>query len=330
MRHMQVTLPGLVLAVGLGRPIARPMVSDSNEDRAAGILWMLATMFCFIALDAIMKHLLETLPLVQVTWARFFFATIIAVMICGRRISALAVSRAPGMQALRSVLLMTTTGLFNAGIRTIPLATATTIMFLAPILVTLLSIPLLGEKVGARRWAGIGFGFAGAALVVHPWQECLGRMGTGVVFLFFAALTNAGYQIATRQVRHDDQLTSLLYTAAAGAFVTSCITPWFWLWPSDFEWLLLVASGVAGGVGHLCLINALRAAPASVVAPFTYSSLIWAALFGLTIWGDWPDRWTWAGAALIIGSGLYIFHREASLSAGRSLRKDDAANRLDS
>ncbi len=95
-----------------------------------------------------------------------------------------------------------------------------------------------------------------------------------------------------------------------GAVVTSLIVPWFWAWPSAFEWLLLVASGVAGGLGHMFLIRAFRSAPASVVAPFSYSSLLWAALFGYLIWDDWPDIWTWAGAALIVGSGLYIFQRE--------------------
>jgi drug/metabolite transporter (DMT)-like permease len=88
------------------------------------------------------------------------------------------------------------------------------------------------------------------------------------------------------------------------------MVPWFWSWPSAFDWLLLIASGLAGALGHLCLIRALRLAPASVVAPFSYSSLIWATLFGFVIWNDWPDFWTWTGAALIIGSGLYIFHRE--------------------
>ena len=92
--------------------------------------------------------------------------------------------------------------------------------------------------------------------------------------------------------------------------VTSLIVPWFWSWPTAFDWLLLIGSGLAGAIGHLCLIRALRLAPASVVAPFSYSSLIWATLLGFVIWGDWPDLWTWAGAALIIGSGLYIFHRE--------------------
>ena len=131
-----------------------------------------------------------------------------------------------------------------------------------------------------------------------------------MLFLLAAALLNANYQIVTRMVRDDDPLTSLLFTATAGAVVTSLIVPWFWSWPTAFDWLLLIGSGLAGAIGHLCLIRALRLAPASVVAPFSYSSLVWATLFGFVIWGDWPNLWTWLGAALIIGSGLYIFHRE--------------------
>ncbi len=284
--------------------------ADSHENRGRGILWMLATMLCFITLDATMKHLLESYSLVQVTWGRFFFATIIAALACGRSLGKLAKSKVPGKQALRSLILMSTTAVFNAGIRTTPLATATTIMFLSPILVTLLSIPLLGEKVGLRRWAGIIVGFTGAVIVVQPWQGGLGGIGLGLFFLLVAALLNANYQIVTRMVRDDDPLTSLLFTATAGALVTSLIVPWFWSWPTAFDWLLLIGSGLVGALGHLCLIRALRLAPASVVAPFSYSSLVWATLFGFVIWGDWPDFWTWLGAALIIGSGLYIFHRE--------------------
>ena len=286
------------------------MAPDLKENRTVGILWMLATMFCFIALDTIMKHLLETHSLVQVTWARFFFATIVATLACGPRLAAVAVSRHPWQQLQRSVFLMLTTGLFNAGIRSVPLATGTTIMFLNPILVTILSIPLLGEKVGINRWIGVFFGFVGALVVVRPLEGGAGVFGTGVLFLLAASFLNANYQILTRKVRGDDPMTSLLYTAAAGAIVTTAIVPWFWDWPTAFEWVLFVAAGVAGGLGHLFLIRAFRAAPASMVAPFSYSSLIWAAMFGFIIWGDWPDLWTWAGAALIIGSGLYIFHRE--------------------
>jgi drug/metabolite transporter (DMT)-like permease len=286
--------------------------TDSHENRMRGISWMLATMFCFISLDSIMKHLLENYSLVQVTWGRFFFGTVFAAVMCGRNLMPLLKSHAPKKQLLRSVLLMSTTGMFNAGIRTTPLATATTIMFMSPILVTLLSIPLLGEKVGIRRWSGIVLGFTGAIIVVQPWKNGLTGIGVGILFLLIAALLNANYQIVTRMVRNDDQLTSLLFTATTGAIVTSCLVPWFWTWPTAQGWGLLVGSGLFGGLGHFCLIRALRLAPASVVAPFSYSALIWATLFGFVIWSDWPDFWTWIGAAIIIGSGLYIFHRERS------------------
>jgi drug/metabolite transporter (DMT)-like permease len=297
-----------------------------GENRTRGILWMLGTMFCFIALDAMMKYLLETYPLIQVTWARFFFATLIALAVAAPRLPEIAVSRAPRQQLLRSVLLMMTTGLFNAGIRTTPLATATTIMFTSPILVTVLSTVLLKEHVGARRWASVAVGFAGAMIVVRPWESLEGAIGTGVLFLLIAALSNANYQIATRRVRVDDPMTSLLYTAVAGAIVTSLMLPWAWEWPTWTDWLLLASTGLAGGLGHLCLIRALQSAPASVVAPFSYSALIWATLFGFTIFGELPDMWTWAGAALIVGSGLYIFHRERQVAAEkRSQQREETA-----
>ena len=259
--------------------------------------------------------MLEHYSRVEVTWARFFFASIFAALACGPRLGRLAVSHSPGKQLLRSIFLMSTTGAFNAGIRATPLATGTTIMFLSPILVTLLSIPLLGEKVGLRRWAGIVLGFLGALIVVRPGEEGSLGLGGGVAFLLLAAFLNASYQLLTRGVRDDDPMTSLLYTAAAGAVVSSAILPWFWQTPALADWPLFVASGLAGALGHLCLIRAFRAAPASVVAPFSYSSLIWATLFGFLIWGDWPDSWTWVGASLIVGSGLYIYHRERVVKA---------------
>jgi drug/metabolite transporter (DMT)-like permease len=285
------------------------------ENRLKGIFWMLATMACFITLDTIMKYAMEHYPLVQVTWARFFFATIFAALLCGRRLPQLVRSSVPGVQLSRSVLLMTTTGLFNAGIINLPLATATTIMFLSPILVTLLSIALLGESVGIRRWFGIAMGFAGAVIVVQPWASLGTTFTTGALFLLAAAFTNSCYQIATRRVRFDDPLTSLLFTAGVGAIVTSFLLPPYWQAPDAIGWALLIASGAAGCLGHLFIIWAFRAAPASVVAPFSYSSLVWATLFGYLIWGELPGINTWIGATLIVSAGLYIFFREKKLKA---------------
>jgi len=287
-----------------------------------GILWMLTTMLCFITLDTIIKYALETYSLVQVTWGRFFFATIFAALICAKDLWRYAQSASPGIQLIRSLLLMTTTGLFNAGVSKLPLATATTIMFLSPILVTVLSIAILGEQVGLRRWIGIGLGFIGAVIVVQPWHSVSTTFTAGALFLLAAAFSNACYQIATRHVRHDDPLTSLLFTAAAGAIVTSALLPSHWSSPDAWGWVLFVLSGLAGCIGHLCLIRAFRAAPASVVAPFSYSSLLWATLFGFAIWNEIPDFYTTLGAAFIVTAGLYIFLRERQLAARRRAELD--------
>lgn len=291
-------------------PLALP------ENRTRGILWMLATMFCFIALDTIMKYALDHYSLVQVTWGRFFFATIAAAVICGRDIGRLMISRSPGVQLVRSCLLMVTTGLFNVGVTKMPLATATTIMFMSPILVTMLSVVFLREHVGLRRWASIFVGFCGAVIVAQPWEAQASSVTIGAAFLLAAAFTNASYQIVTRQLRFDDPLTSLLFTAALGAVVTTFLLPGNWKNPDAFGWLLLVGSGIAGALGHLCIIQAFRYAPASVVAPFSYSSLIWSILFGFIVFQDQLPMATLLGAVLIVGSGLYIFFRERKLKGG--------------
>ena len=293
-----------------------------HDDHVAGILWMLATVFCFTSLDTLMKELLQTYSLVQVTWARFFFATIVAALAAGSSLSTIVKSKAPALQLSRSLLLALTTGVFNAGVRLVPLATATTIMFLSPILVTVLSMPLLKEHVGPRRWIGVLIGFLGALIVVRPWESHAGLFLSGAGLLLVAALLNANYQVFTRKVRlYDEPLTSLFYTAVVGAAVTTLFLPWHWQWPTAMDWLLMVSAGLLGGVGHLFLIQAFRRAPASLVAPFSYLSLIWAALFGWLIFSEWPDMWTWLGAALIIGSGLYIYHRERQHRPKELLRR---------
>ncbi len=280
------------------------------ENRGLAIAFMMATLFCFVSLDAIVKYALESYSLVQVTWGRFFFATVFSVFLCLKDFPRLAISKVPGMQFIRSVALMATTVLFNLGIMTEPLATATTIMFLSPIVVTLLSIVVLKEQVGLRRWIGILIGFFGAIIVVQPWEMTGSAVNVGAFFLLAAAFSNGAYQIITRKVRADNPLTSLLFTAAAGAVFSSLILPWYWQWPDVWGWTLLIASGFAGALGHYFLIEAMRRAPASVVAPFSYSSLIWATLFGYVIWHELPTANVWIGAALIIAAGLYIYVRE--------------------
>ncbi len=270
-------------------------------------------MVCFISLDATTKYTMQFYPLLEVTWGRFFFSTVLALMIAGRRLPQLLHSNQPGLQGLRSVLLMATTFLFNAGIVYVPLPMGTTIMFLSPIILTMLSSLFLKEHVGWRRWSSIAVGFVGALVTIRVWQTGIGGINHGAALLLVSALANATYQMVTRKLRHDHPLTTLIYTALAGTVVTSVFAPFVWQTPDAFGWLLLVWAGVAGCLGHLCLIRAFSAAPASVVAPFSYSSLIWATLAGFAIWGDLPTATTSLGAGLIIGSGLYIFFRERAL-----------------
>jgi drug/metabolite transporter (DMT)-like permease len=280
-----------------------------QENAVAGIIWMLATMMWFIALDTVAKELLTRtrLPLVQVVWARFFFHFVIGVigiLIWRTRL----VSKAPVWQIVRSALLFFTTVLFNIGLLTTPLATATAIMFLSPIMLTALSSVVLGEYVGPRRWFGVAAGFIGALVIIRPGTEGFNQ---GALFLLAAALVNSVYQLATRRVsKSDTPNISFFYTALAGAVVSTLFVPFHWQVPGSMDWLLLVSMGALGGVGHLFLIFAFDRAPAAVVAPFAYSALIWASAAGYMLFGEVPDFWTIFGAIIISASGLYIFHRE--------------------
>jgi drug/metabolite transporter (DMT)-like permease len=292
-----------------GAALAGAAMRERQDNVAAAILWMLLTTMWFIALDSVTKQLLnEGMPLVEVVWGRFFFHAVIgiaAVVILWRRRVA---SRAPRLQLVRSCLLFLTTVFFNAGLVTVPLATATAIMFLTPIMLTALSVPFLGEHVGPRRWLGVGAGFIGALIIIRPGTEGFDHGG---MLLLGAALANSAYQLITRRVTaYDHPQTTFLYTALAGAVLSSIAVPFVWEPPVLSAWVLLVTMGVLGGVGHLFLIFAFDKAPAAVIAPFTYSALIWASMAGYVFFDEVPDLWTIIGALIITASGLYIFHRE--------------------
>ena len=268
-------------------------------------------MFWFVTLDSTAKYLMQGYPVAQVIWARFFFHVIFVLILMGSHARRDLVSGAPLYQGLRSLFMFTTTVLFFIGISLLPLTTASTIMFMSPVILTMLSIPLLGEKVGMRRWLGISIGFAGAVVVMRPGS---GSLDLSILIILAAAFSHALYQVFTRKLGAQDKpLTSLFYTGVTGALVMSLALPFLWQPVAMSDWPIFVFAGIAGGVGHLCLIRALRRAPASVVAPFSYSSLLWATIFGYLLFDDIPDAWTLSGAALIIGSGLYIFHREQAV-----------------
>jgi drug/metabolite transporter (DMT)-like permease len=287
------------------------------EGSAVGIAWMLVTIFFFVCVHTIGKYLVADYPVAQVVWGRYVFHFIIALALLGPRL--LQALRTPHLrlQLARSTFMLCSTALYFAGVAELPLATANAISFTTPIWVTMLAPAVLGERVGVRRWAGVAAGFLGALIVIRP----IGGEGvplTAAALLLGSSLSNACYQITTKQLgSRDDPITTLLFTAMVGTVGASFAVPVVWTPMTQFGWLLMVAIGFCAAVGHFTLFKAFQAAPAAVVAPFNYSNLLYATLFGFLIFGDLPDRWTVLGAAIIVGSGLYIWYRERTVGRTR-------------
>ena len=279
-----------------------------HGDTRRGILWMLLTFLLFASLNATAKQLTLSYPVGQVVWARFTFHVLVVALLLGPRVRHVMVSGRLGLQVGRSLLMLFTSTMFFTGLSLIPLAESSAIMFVTPILVTVLSVPLLGERVGPWRWAGVGAGFAGAIVIIRPG---MGVLHLAALLPLGAAFGHAFYQIATRELSRTDQaLTTLFYTPLAGFAATSAVVPFLWVKPDLEGWLLMTLLGLLGGFGHFALIKALTAAPVAIVAPFGYTNLIWATAYGYILFGDLPDGWTVTGAIVIVLSGLLIFYRE--------------------
>lgn len=275
-----------------------------------GVAYMLLATACFSLLDMSAKLMTRDMDVIQIVWGRYLFNFLLfaPVLLFRGRPARLIATRRPGLQIVRSVFLVGSTFAFWVGLKYLPLAQAVTLGFASPLLVTAFSVPMLGERVGVHRWSAVLAGLAGVLIVVRPG---MGLLHWAVAMPLVTALCYALYQILTRVLsRTDEALTSLLYGALGGMVLTSLAVPFVWVPPTPEQWLALAWLGLLGGAGHFLLIRAFTSAPASVLAPFNYSGLLWATLLGWLAFGDLPDGWTAAGAALIIASGLYILHRE--------------------
>ncbi|NIM28094.1 MAG: EamA family transporter [Gammaproteobacteria bacterium] len=297
-----------------------PSLVDRLRDNRRGIYWMLVTTGLFTSLDATAKYLAQDYPVPQVLWARFTFHLVFVALVLGVRLSVTLHSQRLSLQLLRSLLMLVTTAMFFFAVRALPLADVVAIMFVGPLFVTALSVPLLGDYVGPRRWTAVAIGFLGALVVVRPGS---GIMQGLAVLPLLAAFSHALYTITTRKLAsHDLPMTTLFYTAALGGVATTAIVPFFWVTPDVRGWLLMALLGVFGAAGHLTLIKALGYASPVVVAPLTYASLIWSIGYGFVLFGDLPDAMTLLGAALIAASGLYVFHRERIRAADAAPARD--------
>lgn len=250
----------------------------------------------------------EILPL-QVTWLRYGTFTAIMLAIVWRRggLERLATQR-PMLQFLRGMGVLASSVLFVTALKYMPLADATATGFVAPLFVTALSIPILRETIGWRRWTATLIGFVGVLIVVRP-----GGAGFQIASLLAvaSALAWAFAMIMTRMMsRTESPLTTLTYSAILGFGLTSLAVPFLWTPVTPAILLTGMFVGAASTVGHWLIVLAYRHADASLLAPFSYIQLLWASLFGLVIFAVLPDFWTLVGAVVIAGSGLYTAHRE--------------------
>lgn len=281
-----------------------------------GIALMCCAVAVFAVLDTTAKYLNTQMDALQITWARYTSALVLTLFV-SNPISrpGLLRSSKPGFQFLRGALLVTSTGLNFLCLRWLQLDEALSIIFTFPLLVAIISGPMLGEWVGWRRWCAILFGFAGVLLITRPGFQ---GMHPAALLSLAATICYAFYAVLTRIVaRVDSNQTSLFYNNAIGALLVLPVIPFVWTTPQNWIITLMMAgTGILGSLGHFCLIAGHSLAPASVLSPFIYTQLIWVVIFGFVFFDHVPNQWTMAGASMVVASGLYLLYRERKV--GRS------------
>ncbi len=274
---------------------------------------MFGAIFIFSMMDVMGKSISHRTDTVMAIWARYIGQALIVALIVLPRIKTVARTKYPKLQFLRSVFLLCGTVCFFFGFTLIGLAGATAIFNVNPVLVTMAAAFVLGERFGPRRFAGVVAALIGAIIIIRPGTEVFSPYA---ILPLIAACAYTGYAITTRFVgRDEDAWTSLLYTAAFGAIVVSCVVPFFWVTPDAVTISMMLAIGAFGSVGHFFFIRAFMSAEASLLAPFAYFSLLFATIWGMIFFGEFPDAMTYLGALVIVGAGLYVWHRETRSAA---------------
>lgn len=288
-----------------GMPADRPTVA---------IAMLLFAMFVFTAMDGIAKGLAgQGMPPERIILLRFVLVSaILAPVVAARWKHRPMQTTRPILHILRGVLLIASATLFVYAMRALPLETATAIGFVSPLYVTALSIPFLGEKVGMRRWAAVGVGFVGIVIILRPGTD---SFVLEMLIPLFSSLCWACGLIITRAMRgREGPLTILVWSTASGIVVIAPLGLAGWEMPTVTQWGMLAAIAACHAAGQYLTIRAFMMASASMLAPFSYSTIVWATLIGLFAFGSYPDGATIAGTCLLVGAGLYVWHRERKVT----------------
>jgi len=284
--------------------------ADSARNRLTGIGLVSLTYLVFALLDGSAKWLVGSMPVIMVVWLRFATQVVVGgAVLFPIKGMALVTTSHWRWHLVRALMFMAMTGINFWALQYLQLTVTSSIFFSVPLIIALASASFLGEKLPAGKWIAIVTGFAGVLVIVRPWgAEFHPAMLASVV----NALLYAVFMMMTRRLAAYDSPETIQYLPAVGAAIglapfaiAAWETPDGWL-----EWTVACLMGVLGGLGHYLLALAHRYAPASVIAPFLYQQVIYMALFGYLVFGDVPSAWVWLGAAVVIGSGLYLFSRE--------------------
>ena len=279
----------------------------------AGVLVFTFGLSCIALADAMAKVLGQSMPSPQVVWLYLLFVFVnlcLYLAITRQNVRKLAKANKPKLQIMRGLCILCSLTFIFASLQYLPLAEATVINFTGPLFMVALAGPMLGEKVGWRRWAAVVVGLVGAMIVVRPGSEVF---QWAALLPIGSALFFALFQLITRKLAgHDSALTTLLYTqvvAGAGALLAA---PFFWT-PLEFaDVAYAFVAGTVGFTAHMCMFNAFRLADASLLAPINYTRIVASVLLGYFMFGDLPDQYTIIGGTVIIASGLFVIYRETT------------------
>ena len=278
------------------------------DNPTRGIVYILGATLFFSISDAMAKVLGNHLPVLEIGWIRYAAFLVIVVVVSARQRRLRLRVSSPATQVVRAVAMVASMLFFVFALRFLPIADASAIGFVSPLLITALSVPMLGEVVGLRRWTAIVVGLLGVLIVIRPGTTAFQPAAFLVVGSSFAWSIAS---ILTRRIAgRDDTAATMLWTGIIGFGMLTCAAPFGFIWPG-WGWLALnLALGTIVTIGQYWMVLAYRNAGAALLAPFSYIQLLWATISGYLVFNALPDRMTLLGAAIITASGLYTIHRE--------------------
>ena len=279
-----------------------------GDDPLRGILMVVGASMVFSLSDATAKYVTNTVPVIEVAWVRYLVFVLLTTLPALRHGGAALRTRRPVAHVMRGLAIVGSALLFVFGLRVLPLADAAAINFVSPLFITMLSVPLLGERVGASRWIAVGIGLSGAVIAAQPGTSAF--TPAAAFPILSAAAWAVGIILTRRMAPTESSSTILAWTAGSGLAVLTILLPFNLVVPTLRELALCLFIGVTASAGQWMVVLGYRRAPASLLAPFSYLQLIWSTTLGYLVFNERPGLATIVGATIIAGSGLYTAHRE--------------------